>query len=795
MGSAGNPGPENQIRQAAAQATAGRRRRRAASRRHGPLRPLMSPVTSQWLTAAELAGLPGIPSTARGVRLKAQRKGWQYRDAPSNGGKQRAYSFTDLPDAARAELARRAAATVKTPPNYAPHRKAVVPSLATAAAGGSPYSPPPGEAAGGASLKPAALDRAEARLAIVNAFDAFFACSPLGKLKATTAFAALYNAGRLDLPGAVKAVVASFSPSALRDWRKKLAIEGVAALAGAHGHRRGRGIIDSSADLQGYIVALLAAKPHVDAAQVMRGLRARFGESLLPSYRSLRRWIAAWKADNAQVFLAVRDPDKFRSKYQPAFGSASAHIIALNQLWELDSSPADVMTTSGRSALVGCIDIFSRRTTVLVAPTSRATALAAVTRKAMLAWGVPAAVKTDQGSDYISRHYTRVLADLQITHQTCRPYTPEGKPHIERFFKTLSHQFLELLPGYIGHDVRGRKEIENRKSFAGRAGDDDAETFSVDLSAVELQERIDAWLQSSYERQPHNGLGGLSPFEKAASWPGAVSRIENERALDLLLAEAPDGHGMRTVGKSGIRCAGATFIGPVLGAHVGDRVRVRFDPADMGAIFVFDSDGGFLCRAFAAERLGVGRAAAARGARYLQRRVVKDAKAAIRRLKKQHTPERIAEDIVAFAATAAGRLTAFPGPSVLHETAALDAAVIAAAGTPEPAAPTADEVAAAAAKIAELEAGFSPPAARIIAMPAANDGNDGNDGNGRPFFATDDAFVLWVRDHPDAADDGDRALAEKLLTSWALRQRLGLNDDPDNTDNGEIRKMESRPTG
>lgn len=742
----------------------------------------MSPGSNQWLTAADLAGLPNLPATPSGVGRRANRESWPSRPRRGRGGGAE-YPLTALPDTARLELARRAATfqpntAVLSLAAAAPGLLSRTSELQGNAAGGSPYSPPPGEAAGGPSLTGPSLARADARLAIVKAFDAFYSCSPLGKLKAIAAFAGLYNAGQIDLPDAVRAAVSSFSPSTLRNWRKKLAIEGVAALGGRHGHhRRGRGIIDSDQDLQGYIVALLADKPHVGAAQVMRGLRARFEASILPSYRSVQRWTSAWKEDNAQIFLAVRDPDKFRSKYQPAFGSASEKIIALNQCWELDSSPADVMTTSGRCALVGCIDIFSRRTTVLVAPTSRATALAAVTRKAMLAWGVPASVKTDQGADYISRHFTRVLADLKITHRTCRPYTPEGKPHIERFFKTLSHQFLELLPGYIGHDVAGRKEIENRKSFAARSGDSAAETFSVKLTAEELQEKIDAWLAGVYERTEHGGLG-MSPFEKAASWPGAVSRIENERALDLLLAEAPDGHGMRTVGKSGVRCAGATFIGPVLGAHVGDRVQVRYDPADMGAIFVFDADGNFLCRAFAPERLNVSREAAARGARHMQRQVVKTAKAEIRRLKKRYTPERIAEEIVAQSASAAGRVTAFPRPAVSHETDALSAALIAAAGRPEPAAPTAEEEAAAAAKIAEME-GKNPPAEIIPIDP----------GDGRPFFATDDAFVLWVRDNPDRADAADRALAEKLLTGWALRERLGLNDT------GEYQKTKSRPAG
>ena len=50
----------------------------------------------------------------------------------------------------------------------------------------------------------------------------------------------------------------------------------------------------------------------------------------------------------------------------------------------------------------------------------------------------------------------------------------------------------------------------------------------------------------------HDGLGGASPFERAASWQGEVRWIHDERALDALLA-APAGDKGRTITKKGIR--------------------------------------------------------------------------------------------------------------------------------------------------------------------------------------------------------------------------------------------------
>ena len=85
--------------------------------------------------------------------------------------------------------------------------------------------------------------------------------------------------------------------------------------------------------------------------------------------------------------------------------------MRLNQLWELHSTPADVICGDGkRYAIVAAIDIWSRQARVLVVPTSRATAIAALPHRCILEWGVPEAVRTDEGKDYTSRHVLGVLA-------------------------------------------------------------------------------------------------------------------------------------------------------------------------------------------------------------------------------------------------------------------------------------------------------------------------------------------------------------------------------------------------
>lgn len=207
-----------------------------------------------------------------------------------------------------------------------------------------------------------------------------------------------------------------------------------------------------------------------------------------------------------------------------------------------------MLDDGSRHNIVGVIDVYSRRLKLLVSNSSNSKAVTSITRACLLEWGVPEEVKTDNGADYASKHMRRVFDSLEIKQIFCKPFTPEGKPHIERVFKTFSHDVLEMLPGYIGHNVSDRKNIEARKSFAdhimGKAKNRTAEY----LSAEQLQEFCDNWIKNYYMQEPHRGLNGKTPQSMIDNYDGEVRRIGNERALDILLSPT-SGDGLRTVTK------------------------------------------------------------------------------------------------------------------------------------------------------------------------------------------------------------------------------------------------------
>ena len=523
-------------------------------------------------------------------------------------------------------------------------------------------------------------DKARARLAAVRHSDELAAMG-LSRTAADKAAAAAYDSG------------AGVSTVSLGAWRRK--VRGlpesarVAALLDAP--RAGRPSQIDAAMAETLAALAFHDAEHLTADFALSVLVARHDADV--SVHAVRRWLARWRTRHARALSAVTNPDRHRSHRKPAGGDAAASIVRLNQLWELDSTPADVMCIgpkgSGdgkarRHAIVAVVDIWSRRAKVLVVPTSRATAIAALLRRSLLAWGVPEAVRTDEGRDYTSRHVLGVLADLEIEHRPCLPYTPEAKPFVERFLGTLARGLFAHLPGVTGHDVAQAQAIRGRRSFAARRGKGAAETFGVALTAEDLQAKCDAWCDDVYARRGHDGLGGMSPFDRARSWTGPIRRIPDERALDALLAEPVTGDPFRTVSKDGIKADGGVYIAPALGSLIGERVQVRRDPADLGRLAVYlpdpdgphDALGRFVCVAEDPDRTGIDRAAVAAGMKAAAAAADKHARQWARDLQRTHRPETAMDDVLAHAAVQAGKVVALtdfasPKPGEVHTPPAL----------------------------------------------------------------------------------------------------------------------------
>ncbi len=457
----------------------------------------------RWLTLAEIAdaGLPGLPRTRRGLAAKAQRSGWADRPGQARtrrgmgGGLE--YSIDILPEEARvAWIARHA------PPQD------MAPALTLRE---------------NDSLTGRDRDRRDARLWVLNACDAWARANRIKLRAAEPLFTEAYRAGAIEVPDWARAHAPSVSDRQLRRWRKLRETQGDDAL-GQDGRARPP-MLDRALDgrVRLSCLGVLASKPFVTAHHLRAHIRKVFGDELekLPSVRTVQYTIAWWERAYRNELLRLRDPDRYRSHV--AFRATGTTVAAeLNDLWEIDASPADVMLKGKRRhSIYMAIDVWSRRVRVLVSETPRASAVGLLMRKCLLDWGVPNAVKTDNGSDFRAKTTVKLFSALQIETRVSAAYDPSDKGMVERAIGTFQRD-LATCPGFIGHSVADRKVIESRKAFAQRLGADEAELFQVEMDLPEFQAWCDAWADTIYGTRPHAALGNTSPMLRAAEWAGSV---------------------------------------------------------------------------------------------------------------------------------------------------------------------------------------------------------------------------------------------------------------------------------
>ena len=167
-----------------------------------------------------------------------------------------------------------------------------------------------------------------------------------------------------------------------------------------------------------------------------------------------------------------------------------------------------------------------------------------VLKQAILRRGLPQRLYVDNGANYRSQHLALVCAKLGIALIHARPYRPQGKGKIERWFKTVRAQLLTRL------------------------------TVPDTANLGALNRRLWAWVEGEYHHTPHRALGGVTPLEQWAQSAEGVRFPEPDLDLDdLFLFQAQRKvQKDRTVSLNGV-------LYEVDAALVGEKVTLRFDPA------------------------------------------------------------------------------------------------------------------------------------------------------------------------------------------------------------------------
>jgi transposase InsO family protein len=239
--------------------------------------------------------------------------------------------------------------------------------------------------------------------------------------------------------------------------------------------------------------------------------------------------------------LMKKKPEEPTSKDRRRFEHESA-----GDLWMSDVMYGPKLRDAGRlrqTYLIAFIDDATRLVPhAAFALSEGAVSYLQVLELAVRRRGIPKRLYVDNGAAFRSKQLSVVCAKLGIALIHAKPYTPQGKGKMERWFRTVRMQLLPMLqPEQLG---------------------------SLDA----LNRALAAWVEGEYHHAPHRGLGDESPADKWARTSEGV-RLPAADLGDHFLAEQK-----RSVQKDRtVTLDGVAF--EVDAALVGERVTLRFDPA------------------------------------------------------------------------------------------------------------------------------------------------------------------------------------------------------------------------
>jgi len=303
-----------------------------------------------------------------------------------------------------------------------------------------------------------------------------------------------------------------FAASTLERWYYAFKKGGLDALR-PDGRTSGYALALSDAQRE-LLLGIRREHPRVSASLILRTLErdGRIDKGII-SEPTLRRLYAANGLDRRTLGAKDREP---RRRWEAA---------APNLLWHTDVCHGPALRILGRAVplrIHALLDDHSRYVVAIQAcSTERESEMLALVVKALRQYGPPDVLYADNGPTYIGEALATACARLGIALVHAKPYDPQARGKMERFWRTLREQCLDHLGGLGAlHDV---------------------------------QVRLLAWLDRHYHRTPHSALLGKTPAE-------VYEAARREPVPDAMLREALIVRGRRRVRRDGtVSVAGTDF--------------------------------------------------------------------------------------------------------------------------------------------------------------------------------------------------------------------------------------------
>ena len=180
------------------------------------------------------------------------------------------------------------------------------------------------------------------------------------------------------------------------------------------------------------------------------------------------------------------------------------------------------------------------------------------------------------------------------------PYQPWSKGQIERFFGGVCSSFTKWFSSYTGTLTGSSTDAKIDKDIQKLLEEGKL------LTLEEFYEKWSEWLHSVYMKKAHRGLK-----QAGEEWKTPEQVFEN--AERYFKAPPPKSYATILMMKSenvrvyntGINRFGYQYRSDELCAYIGRNVNIKYDPEDIGTLYVFDESGRKLCEAYSQELLQI----------------------------------------------------------------------------------------------------------------------------------------------------------------------------------------------
>ncbi|BAK76461.1 phage transposase [Pseudogulbenkiania sp. NH8B] len=560
---------------------------------------MSQPTVKTHYSAAELAAmkLPGLPGTIQGIGLRAKAESWNSRRKAGRGGGFE-YALTSLPaavqEAIRTQVARQLVASLPTvidKPGNAPVLREQQLAL---------------------PLTTEQQTVEAARLGVLAHIDKLVAGCGLTKERAMQHLLASVATGTAD-----PLIVAMLRRAGDKRGRK-----GAGELPAIRTLKRWFALRDAkhlapqvpqpdftipwwARDFLGYWQQ--PQKPSVELAyrlfcEEMQARGADMGlERILPSVHVVRRFLKKLgTVSRERGRMESRDLKRLQPFVRRDFGD-----LLPNDVWSADGHCFDaevqhpITGRPFRPEITSIVDIATRRVVGWSIDLAESgLAVLDALRMAEEQAGMGAIFYVDNGSGYVNAMMkdegVGLMGRIGLTMLHSIAYNSQARGVIERLHQTLWVNAAKRLPSYMGADMdaqaRQRQFKITRAALTKNGNAKRMPLIGWDDFLPFCRERV-----AEYNARPHASLKGLSPDQ---AWQGFVAKGWQAERLESATLEALFRPRMeRTVQRAEVRLFNNQYFNEALAELHGETVHVAYDIHDPHRVWVYLTEGRFVCTA------------------------------------------------------------------------------------------------------------------------------------------------------------------------------------------------------